>query len=117
MIHRPHPLRFQRRRTRGWRLPERGASLARPHPLGNPYLVCHDRGTWYVLGRDLPSRRVECVDELAARKLAVHLYETNAHIALTIARLADSLRGRPLGCWCALELPCHVDWVLAAVNA
>lgn len=33
------PVRIQRKRTKGWRMPEGAISVCRPGPYGNPFVV------------------------------------------------------------------------------
>lgn len=99
----PHPLRFQRKRTKGWRMPEGGLCCTRPGPWGNPFATASEfrESLLYFLGgpRD---RKTYLVDDLLhMRWIASHIHE---------------LRGRPLGCFCGLDQPCHVDVLCEIAN-
>lgn len=95
--------RFQLSRKRGWRLPEGGVSCARPHRYGNPFVV----GTSTNGGN-------------ITREQAVRLFREallDGRLQFGTAEVRRELRGRPLGCWCALDETCHVDVLLEVANA
>lgn len=105
------PVRIQLRRTKGWRMPPNTVSVARPGPLGNPFVV----------GRD--GTREECVT-LYQRLLAGYLClsagpelaEQEAARAAVRERLPE-LRGKNLACWCRDDgKPCHADVLLELAN-
>jgi hypothetical protein len=97
------PIRIQRRRAKGWRMPENAIYVGRPTMWGNQWKV----GTWSnTLGRPVAS-----IQE------AVYLYEKLAwpqphHKAW----VRENLRGKDLVCWCALGEPCHADVLLRWAN-
>ena len=93
------PVRIQRQRTKGWKVPEGAVYVGRPTVFGNPYKV----GDPYVLGT------------IADSAFAVRLFQTYARIGI---RLGDirSLRGKDLCCWCPLDQPCHADVLLELAN-
>lgn len=79
--------RIQRKRTRGWRMPEDAVYVGRPTRYGNPY-----RGT---------------------REEAVAKYEVWLRGRLSEdPHFLDPLRGKNLACWCPLSKACHVDVIL-----
>lgn len=92
------PRRIQRKRTRGWRMPEGAVYAGRPTKWGNPY---KNGGHMFMH--------------------AVELYERwlkRDPRGKEIARAARrELRGRDLACWCALGQPCHADVLLEIANA
>jgi hypothetical protein len=102
--------RIQRRRAKGWRMPEGAVVVDRSTPWGNPFIVGKDgtRDRVVKLFRLLVAGYV-CVtckpalDELMEyrRRLVEHLAE---------------LRGKDLACWCPLGQPCHADVLLEAAN-
>lgn len=98
------PERVQFRRTKGWRKPEGVVYVGRPTIYGNPYHVDH-------VDRRSPTRARQ-------HQRAVDSYRTwlAAHPAL-LAEMVENLRGRDLGCWCPIDLPCHADVLLELVNA
>jgi hypothetical protein len=108
------PVRVRLSRRAGFRLEvaHPGAIVvARPGPLGNPFVV-GEHGT-----------RAECVS-LYAMMLGGFLCLSNGP-GLDVQRAAaaaawaacDRLRGHDLACWCALDgKPCHADVLLAIAN-
>lgn len=87
------PKRIQRRRTRGWRMPENTVYVGRPSKWGNPFRVGGS------------------VDAAAA--------VANFERSITPARRSEivaALRGRNLACWCRLGEPCHADVLMRIAN-
>ena len=84
------PVRIQRQRTRGWRMPPNTIYVGRPTRWGNPFDASNS-------GAIDPAMRFAC--------------ET--------APLLDvgELRGKNLACWCALDAACHADALLELANA
>jgi len=102
--HVDRPVRIQRRRERGWKMPPNTIYVGRPSKWGNPYLSSGDNTTsalaayekeltWYLSG-------VNCSTE---------------HSEKVRAGLAE-LRGKNLACWCAPDAPCHADILLRLAN-
>lgn len=130
----PHPLRVQRRRTKGFRLPEDCISVCRPSKYGNPYRAAEygidlclelyedsmngrwDRSRWIKstpnhLDAPLPGPNYWSVRDLHRAFLA----RFNGEIPIDVAR--RELTGKMLACYCPLEKdgrhnPCHVDVIL-----
>lgn len=123
------PQRIQRKRTKGWRMPEGAVYVGRPSRWGNPFGVEQaNEGGWYVVQRSRRERwwtpdndTKEC-----AVALAVKVYRGeiggfwNAGYREHVRR---ELAGRDLACWCPLEdatgnpVPCHADVLLEVANA
>lgn len=112
------PERIQRRRTKGWRLPQGAVIVSRPSTFGNPFAI----------GAVAHRRRLGCIEQIVVTGPghAVQLYRewiANPHTSF-ITGLAtvhptlvvDRLRGHDLCCWCALDQPCHADVLLELAN-
>ena len=106
------PQRVQLSRRKGWRMPPNTVSVARPGPLGNPFIVGKD-GT-----------REECV-RLYRLMLGGYICltagpeidEQQAAVDAVIERL-PGLSGKNLACWCRNDgKPCHADVLLELANA
>jgi hypothetical protein len=102
------PIRIQRKRTKGYKMPPNTASVARPGKWGNPFKIA-------------PGFESEGVKfpEITAES-AVALYREWIERALqnwpsTGDALAE-LRGKNLACFCALDKPCHADVLLKLAN-
>jgi hypothetical protein len=119
------PQRIQRRRTKGWRMPEGAVYVGRGRGdygrWGNPYRVVSARsGGWKVVGNgevslsadlDRPWSKRDAV-EWAVGKFRDHLLPGSIR-----ARDAEiQLGGRDLVCWCPLDQPCHADVLLELAN-
>jgi hypothetical protein len=106
----PDPVRIQRRRTKGWRMPDDTVSVCRPGPWGNPFVVTDKFATgkrvagWYYA---VPTAEdaVECFRLFLAERPDI----------LEAGRQA--LRGKNLACFCRQNEPCHADVWLEVANA
>lgn len=111
------PKRIQRKRTKGWRMPEGAVYVGRPTEWGNPHRVhpsCDGScGQW-------------CEEDAM---LAVEAYRfgilspTSSPPALpTAEEIRRKLAGKDLACWCPLKndhgerVPCHADVLLQLAN-
>jgi len=140
------PIRVQRKRTKGWKMPENTAYVGRPTKFGNIYKVgktikeCDYFPNPYFKETDLFGRgislrqpytenfmRLNKIDEntVLDYELAVTLYEKQWENYLmydevegngSIMYELGKLRGKNLACFCALDKPCHVDILLKIVN-
>jgi hypothetical protein len=87
------PVRIQRQRTKGWKLPENTVNVARPGRWGNPFKV-HASRTAEEAVRLFRCEMPEETREAARRELA----------------------GKNLACWCKPGEPCHGDVLLEIAN-
>lgn len=92
------PKRIQRKRERGWRMPEGAIYVGRPTKFGNPHTL--------TPGADDTMRHLLVVgfEEYARRRLS--------HNPTWLA----PLRGKDLACWCAPSNACHADVLLRLAN-
>lgn len=116
------PVRVQRKRVKGWEMPQGCRYVGRPTRHGNPYMVVHidNNGSW---GYEVRDRRTHILvshtqrHQAQALEIALALYE--CHVKDMIAHdpfwLKD-LEGLDLMCWCGLSQPCHADILLARAN-
>jgi hypothetical protein len=104
------PRRIQRRRAKGWRLPEGAVIVDRSTPWGNPFVAGRD-GTsvevvdlyrYLLVGLVCASHGPSVDEQMAARRHVV------AHL--------EEIRGRDLACWCRPGAPCHADVLLDLAN-
>jgi len=87
------PVRIQRKRVKGWRMPEGAIYVGRGSRWGNPYRI----GTCLI-----PDARA-----------AVDAFAANLPLSIDLS----ALRGRDIVCWCPLDQPCHGDILLRIANA
>ena len=92
------PYRFQRLRKKGWRKPPGGIIVDRSSRWGNKLF------DWRILGRPEATRLYKAA-----------LLE--GHLPFTVEEVRRELRGKPLGCPCPLDQPCHADVLLQIANA
>ena len=99
------PKRIQRKRTKGWRMPEDAIYVGRPGIWGNPFTT-----------DDWPDARLWEPGErpAAARAWLVARYRRFAQF--TPLEL-ETIRGKDLVCWCPLGVPCHADVLLDIANS
>ena len=90
--------RVQRKRVKGWRMPENTISVCRPGRWGNPYRV---------------SESLSAADAVA--KFREYL-ATDAGLEL-VAQSRQVLGGKNLACFCGLDSPCHADVWLEVANS
>ena len=88
------PVRVQRRRSAGWRMPAGAVYVGRPTRWGNPWPV----------GEHGPA-------EAVARYRAWLLADP-----FRAAAARAELAGCDLACWCRLDAPCHADVLLQVAN-
>lgn len=93
------PVRVQRRRVKGWRMPPDTIYVGRPSMFGN----------YAALRAGLPRTGQASVD--AFRKWV----EAEASYAWK-GEVVRALRGKNLACWCRAGLPCHADVLLELAN-
>lgn len=88
-----NPIRIQRKRTKGWRMPPNTVYVGRPTKYGNRFRI----------------------DPNTSREMAVGLYELYM-CGWEKREARDELKGKNLACWCPLDKPCHVDILLKIAN-
>lgn len=110
------PKRIQRKRTKGWKMPENTVYVGRPTKWGNPFKVSNG-------DCDHPDCGPKSHPLITAQK-AVDAFRNNLPgILKVISRqkrfsgdpLAE-LRGKNLACFCPLNQPCHADVLLEIAN-
>lgn len=118
------PKRIQRKRTKGWRMPEGAVYVGRPTRWGNPF---HHTEKFY--GRDVALRLFRNTIQgvwspSAAERISNVIIPYEAHTAF-LKRLGGhpleliefELGGKDLACWCPLDAPCHADILLEFANS
>ena len=119
------PVRIQRSRAKGWKMPEDTIYVGRPTKWGNPFwhvLRFHGIERALLLYRNLfegwnPSTVSDWPDGYVHQ-----VYEDHSDFLKRLgkghpAERADAeLRGKNLACWCRLDQPCHADVLLEIAN-
>ncbi len=98
--------RVQRKRTKGYKLPDNCKYVGRPTKWGNPFRVSEK-----LTAKEAVKRYKECVlnnvmayyyfDEVEASVNFKHFQYISQNI--------EELRGKDLACFCPLSSPCHAD--------
>jgi hypothetical protein len=93
-------MRIQRRRTRGWKMPEGAVYVGRPTKWGNPWIVDHNYDAASIVAQYRAWMIGYYCDTWCPEKPE-----------------PGELRGKDLVCWCPLDQPCHADVLLELANA
>lgn len=106
------PQRIQRKRDKGWRMPEGAVYVGRPTKWGNPFVVGGLLSD-YLSGA--PRSQI-----VADAKQAFDLYDLHTgpmgSYELDVDEVRKILVGKDLACWCPLDQPCHADVLLRIAN-
>jgi uncharacterized protein DUF4326 len=129
------PQRIQRKRTKGWRMPDGAVYVGRPSRWGNPFIITKgspQAGTVY--GPGWLDARPDCfyvtiAGDNARRSLqhaAVRLFRQHLEHCewrrINVEEIRQKLSGHDLACWCPLvdtdgnRVPCHADVLLEIAN-
>jgi hypothetical protein len=99
------PKRIQRKRTKGWRMPEGAVYVGRPSAWSNPYRGSNPADA-VDLFRDMLARAPIANGSWRPAKSGETVYET----------IRRELANKNLACWCPLDQPCHADVLLEIAN-
>jgi hypothetical protein len=112
------PVRIQRKRTAGWRMPENTVYVGRPSQWGNPFRPEQASDAGYRDGHAMAAyafRRWLAGDP-------IWFVKDRALDREFILTGISALRGKNLACWCRLVdhrgnyQPCHADVLLSLAN-
>lgn len=110
------PKRIQRRRAKGWRMPENTVYVGRPSKWGNPN-DWKEYAEWYPDAEPEELRRMATSDFkhfTCDPALIPHPWTTPGYSSVDEVRA--ELAGKNLACWCPLDQPCHADVLLEIAN-
>ena len=102
------PERIQRKRSKGWRMPENTVYVGRHTQGGNPYIV----GEWGEYA-DPAQKCMELFDEMLTEMLEDGDQFVNGE---TVWEWLKPLEGKNLACWCPPGQACHADVLLRLAN-
>lgn len=126
------PLRIQRRRTCGWRMPEGAVYVGRRTKWGNPFAPGMDQelrfsgvkirpddeanpdGLWAWRHMPISLDTAIALYRDALQVIDSPLYEQPLDV--TVDDVRRELAGLDLACYCALDQPCHADVLLEVAN-
>lgn len=95
------PVRIQRKRTKGWKMPANTKCVNRPLKYGNPLRI----GDTTNNGMHLLT-----IEEILS------LFRNYALSTFGLQQIQRDLRGWNLACFCPLDQPCHADVLLELAN-
>ena len=111
------PVRVQRKRTKGWKMPENTVYVGRPTKFGNPYKVVSEDGYFFVKDtennywggfynrkEDAHKKSVECFSGYIDGQIGLKKIDVSV------------LKGKNLACFCPPNCQCHADILLKIVN-
>jgi hypothetical protein len=114
------PIRIQRKRTKGWRMPPNTVAVSRPSRWGNPYTVAEfglalamtlfersAHGYWSPDG--IPNDKIDAA-------YAAHVAFRKRFDRHPMEAAQRDLRGKNLADFCPLDQPCHADIWLEIAN-
>lgn len=107
------PQRIQRKRTKGWRMPEGAIYVGRGSMWGNPWRV-GDTVMTHTPSVAAQGETVYAREFVISPHIAVAFYR--AAFEPDLDDIVDQLRGHDLACWCPLDQPCHADVLLELAN-
>lgn len=111
MIAANRPIRVERERTRGWRMPANTVYVGRGSMWGNPFLGVTAVANFHlwVSGEmsepDFLRLRGPYAETFFGRRIEFDQ-------ARRIREGIRALRGKNLACWCCADMPCHADVLL-----
>lgn len=119
------PVRIQRKRTAGWKMPPNTVCVTRPGKWGNPYLVrrVHSPAGWWGVFLQYPSvleRVNSSASKYGAELDAVARYLRDlvrGTFGVSIDDVRRELSGKNLACYCPIGSTCHGDMLLKIANS
>lgn len=119
------PIRVQRKRIKGWRMPPNTISVTRGTEFGNPFKV----GGWFMMGsggdkmfsgfsyvqatEGYQDSRFTMIKD---NKMAVEWFKRYIELHPYNSEKLTFLKGKNLACFCSLDQPCHADVLLKIAN-
>lgn len=111
-----NPIRIQRKRTAGWRMPANTVYVGRPGKFGNPFSFKDFLISLSLIHQVRQVQNHEVSDN-AGREWMVDSFEKWIKENPELLSLAKKeLKGKNLACWCSLKEKCHADILLMIVN-
>lgn len=106
--------RIQRKRTKGYKMPDNAIYVGRPTKFGNPFQA----GKWYIPVDACLSNPFSPEWKLCKTiEQSVELYREYIEREVKYKRLdLHELIGHNLACWCNLKNCCHADVLIEMIN-
>lgn len=114
------PVRIQRKRTKGWKMPPNTVYVGRPSKWGNPFAVGvtikrdSELAPWLQIpGGWTGFSEIKMLDVQSVVNTYDRWLCEQPHLMLSVK---EELGGKNLACWCPLDEPCHADVLLEIAN-
>jgi hypothetical protein len=104
------PQRIQRKRAKGWKMPENTVYVGRSTKWGNPWRAA----TPHINGKIEKTLYVKN-QAAAAQRYKEYILKWGVQLHIIDAAIRE-LKGKNLACWCPLDKPCHADVLLQIAN-
>lgn len=127
------PIRIQRKRTKGWKMPANTVYVGRGTVFGNLSACAHPHNCKKDFCSCCPHEGDDYCCVSAYREFVFSGLEGRASVGGTLNVAIDAmegypyrtklisrlheLRGKNLSCWCPLGKPCHADVLLELANS
>ena len=98
------PKRIQRKRTKGWRMPDNCVCVSRPTKWGNPFRAGDDHPHYPGIPMS-PAHAVEFYRGYLRDRPEL------------VEQIRMELSGKDVACWCSLDAVCHGDVLLEIANS
>lgn len=114
------PKRIQRKRTKGWRMPDNTLYVGRGSKWGNPFVIdttqkCGALAFMYGIAGD--ARHAVIFYRKYLESIMREECKYNApKVYCPLDALQRQLKGKNLACWCAPDQLCHADVLLEVAN-
>jgi hypothetical protein len=125
------PIRIQRKRTKGWKMPENTVYVGRPTKWGNPFKISGDMiyvdashrrkilSPWVLFYQDGGHTPEEVARIFREMMFNLNSYDVEDAIYQRFRLMRDTIRdleGKNLACFCKEGEPCHADVLLELAN-
>jgi len=124
--------RIQRKRTKGWKMPENTVYVGRPTKYGNPFKLIGDQlfsdaghrrnifSPWIIYDQHHLYTKEEGLEKcLELYKLWVIGWLVTDDVRpcpFTLTEARRELSGKDLACWCPIDKPCHADILIKFID-
>ncbi len=118
----PNPVRVQRKRTKGSRLPPGAVYVGRPSKWGSPFRVGEpvprESPLFDIVASHVPGqgRGLASITMLTPYLVVDAYFEWLVNQPALWLAVPRELRGLDLACYCPVGQPCHADLLLALAN-
>lgn len=119
------PIRIQRKRTKGWKMPDNTVSVTRPGNFGNPFKIGHNY-KWGGFSRTGIDTLMIYMEAFVKDKRFISIETIEQSIEWykiyldkypeLVEKIKRELKGKNLACFCPLDKPCHADVLLKIAN-